>query len=116
VLFTVTGITNRSRRAQMAGLLHRPCSMDQASYELACLARNGLAARVSGALSTGRLLWFPEQVWAGVRCRRSSLAAGHGGAPEGACAEVASLAGELIGRDEELAAIAAFLDGVESGP
>jgi hypothetical protein len=29
---------------------------------------------------------------------------------------VASLAGELIGRDEELAAIAAFLDGVESGP
>jgi DNA-binding CsgD family transcriptional regulator/exonuclease VII small subunit len=36
--------------------------------------------------------------------------------PDRARAEVASLAGELIGRDEELAAIAAFLDGVEGGP
>ena len=48
MLFTVTGITNRSLRALMTGLLHRPCSMNQASYDLARLARNGLIARVPG--------------------------------------------------------------------
>ena len=31
MLFTVTGITNRSLRALMTGLLHRPYSMNQAS-------------------------------------------------------------------------------------
>ena len=30
MLFTVTGITNRSLRALMTGLLHRPYSMNQA--------------------------------------------------------------------------------------
>ena len=48
MLFTVTGITNRSLRALMTGLLHRPHSMNQASYDLARLARNGLIARVPG--------------------------------------------------------------------
>jgi len=46
LLFTVTGITNRSLRAQMTGLLHRPYSMNQASYDLTRLTRNGLIARV----------------------------------------------------------------------
>jgi len=46
--FTVTGITNRSLRALMTGLLHRPYSMNQASYDLSRLARNGLIARVPG--------------------------------------------------------------------
>src|SRR6266851_2186234 len=45
---TVTGITNRSLRALMTGLLHRPYSMNQASYDLARLARNGLITRVPG--------------------------------------------------------------------
>jgi hypothetical protein len=48
MLFTVTGITNRSLRARMTGLLHRPYSMNQASYDLTRLARNGLIARVPG--------------------------------------------------------------------
>ncbi len=46
MLFTVTGITNRSLRALMTGLLHRPYSMNQASYDLSRLARNGLIQRV----------------------------------------------------------------------
>jgi hypothetical protein len=48
MLFTVTGITNRSLRALMTGLLHRPYSMNQASYDLSRLARNGLIARIPG--------------------------------------------------------------------
>ena len=48
MLFTVTGITNRSLRALMTGLLHRPYSMNQASYDLSRLARNGLIGRVPG--------------------------------------------------------------------
>jgi hypothetical protein len=48
MLFTVTGITNRSLRALMTGLLHRPYSMNQASYDLSRLARNGLIYRVPG--------------------------------------------------------------------
>ena len=32
----------------MTGLLHRPCSMNQASYDLSRPARNGLIARVPG--------------------------------------------------------------------
>jgi hypothetical protein len=48
MLFTVSGITNRSLRALMTGLLHRPYSMNQASYDLARLARNGLIRRVPG--------------------------------------------------------------------
>jgi len=48
MLFTVTGTTNRSLRALMTGLLHRPYSMNQASYDLSRLARNGLIARVPG--------------------------------------------------------------------
>jgi len=41
----VTGITNRSLRALMTGLLGAPYSMTQASYDLARLARNGLIIR-----------------------------------------------------------------------
>jgi hypothetical protein len=48
MLFTVTGITNRSLRALMTGLLNRPYSMNQASYDLARLRRNGLITRVPG--------------------------------------------------------------------
>ncbi len=46
MLFTVTGITNRSLRALMTGLLNRPYSMNQASYDLSRLARNGLIRRI----------------------------------------------------------------------
>ena len=48
MLFAVTGITNRSLRALMTGLLHRPYSMNQASYDLSRLARNGLIERIPG--------------------------------------------------------------------
>jgi len=41
----VTGITNRSLRALMTGLLGAPYSMTQASYDLARLRRNGLITR-----------------------------------------------------------------------
>jgi hypothetical protein len=41
----VTGITNRSLRALMTGLLGAPYSMAQASYDLARLRRNGLITR-----------------------------------------------------------------------
>ncbi|HEX9541233.1 MAG TPA: hypothetical protein VGA04_23965 [Streptosporangiaceae bacterium] len=46
MLFTVTGITNKSLRGLMTGLLHRPYSMNQASYDLSRLARNGLITRI----------------------------------------------------------------------
>ena len=42
MLFTVPGITNKTLRGLMTGQLHRPCSMNQASYDLARLARNDL--------------------------------------------------------------------------
>jgi hypothetical protein len=48
MLFTVTGITNKTLRGLMTGLLHRPYSMNQASYDLSRLARNGLIVRVPG--------------------------------------------------------------------
>ncbi len=48
MLFTVTGITSRTLRALMTGLLHHPYSMNQASYDLSRLARNGLIARLPG--------------------------------------------------------------------
>ena len=44
-LCAVTGITNRSLRALMTGLLGTPYGMTQASYDLARLARNGLITR-----------------------------------------------------------------------
>jgi hypothetical protein len=48
MLFTVTGVTNKTLRGLMTGLLHRPYSMNQASYDLSRLARNGLIERVPG--------------------------------------------------------------------
>jgi hypothetical protein len=42
----VSGITNKSLRAWMAGMLGSPCTMNQASYDLARLRRNGLINRV----------------------------------------------------------------------
>ena len=48
MLFTVTGITNKTLRGLMTGLLHHPYSMNQASYDLSRLARNGLIERVPG--------------------------------------------------------------------
>ena len=44
-LYAVTGITNRSLRALMTGLLGAPYTMTQASYDLARLRRNGLITR-----------------------------------------------------------------------
>ena len=41
----VTGITNKSLRTLMTGLLGTPYTMTQASYDLARLARNGLITR-----------------------------------------------------------------------
>jgi hypothetical protein len=46
MLFAVTGITNKHLRVLMTGLLRRPYSMSQASYDLARLNRNGLIHRV----------------------------------------------------------------------
>jgi hypothetical protein len=44
-LCAVTGITNKSLRALMTGLLGVPYTMAQASYDLARLRRNGLIIR-----------------------------------------------------------------------
>ena len=44
-LCAVTGITNRSLRALMTGLLGTPYGMTQACYDLARLRRNGLLTR-----------------------------------------------------------------------
>src|SRR5881396_2149625 len=41
-LCAVTGITNKSLRALMTGLLGAPYTMNQASYDLARLSRNEL--------------------------------------------------------------------------
>ena len=43
----VTGITNKSLRAWMTGLLGVPYSMNQASYDLARLRRNGLIEKIA---------------------------------------------------------------------
>ncbi len=48
MLFTVTGITNKTLRGLMTGLLHRPYGMNQASYDLSRLTRNGLIERIPG--------------------------------------------------------------------
>jgi len=48
MLFTVPGITNRTLRGLMTGLLNGPYSMNQASYDLSRLARNGLIERIPG--------------------------------------------------------------------
>jgi len=47
-MYAVTGITNRSLRALMTGLLGVPYSPNQASYDLTRLRRNDLIARVPG--------------------------------------------------------------------
>ena len=47
-LLAVTGITNKSLRALMTGLLGTSYSMKQASYDLARLRRNDLIHRVPG--------------------------------------------------------------------
>ena len=47
-LLSVTGITNKSLRALMPGLLGQPYSMNRASYDLTRLRRNGLITRVQG--------------------------------------------------------------------
>jgi hypothetical protein len=46
MLFAVTAITNKHLRVLMTGLLHRPYSLNQASYDLARLTRNGLIQRI----------------------------------------------------------------------
>ena len=48
MLTAATGITNKTLRGSMTGLLNRPYSMNQASYDLARLARNKLITRVPG--------------------------------------------------------------------
>ena len=45
-LLAVIGFTNKSLRALMTGLLGQPYSMNQASYDLARLRRNGLIDRI----------------------------------------------------------------------
>ena len=47
-LLAVTGITNKSLRALMTGLLGEPYPMGRASYDLTRLRRNGLITRVEG--------------------------------------------------------------------
>ena len=47
-LLAVTGITNKSLRALMTGLLAEPYSMNRASYDLTRLRRNGLIERLPG--------------------------------------------------------------------
>jgi len=48
MLTAATGITNKTLRGSMTGLLNRPYSMNQASYDLTRLARNELITRVPG--------------------------------------------------------------------
>jgi hypothetical protein len=48
MLFAVTGITNKHLRVLMTDLLHRPYSINQASYDLTRLMRNGLIQRIPG--------------------------------------------------------------------
>jgi hypothetical protein len=48
MLMAVTGITNKTLRGTMTGLLGRPYSMNQASYDLSRLTRNQLITRVPG--------------------------------------------------------------------
>ena len=43
----VNGITNKSLRAWMTGLRGTPCTMNQASYDLAWLRRHGLIERIA---------------------------------------------------------------------
>ena len=45
--FAVSGITNKRLRAWMTGLRGIPCTMNQASYDLARLRRNGLIERIA---------------------------------------------------------------------
>jgi hypothetical protein len=47
-LLAVTGITNKSLRALMTGLLGQPYNMTRASYDLTRLRRNGLITRIEG--------------------------------------------------------------------
>jgi hypothetical protein len=47
-MLAVTGITNKSLRALMTGLLAAPYSMSRASYDLTRLRRNGLLTRLPG--------------------------------------------------------------------
>jgi hypothetical protein len=47
-LCAVTGITNKSLRALMTGLLGASYSMNRASYDLTRLRRNGLITRIQG--------------------------------------------------------------------
>jgi hypothetical protein len=47
-LLAVTGITNKSLRALMTGLLGQPYSINRASYDLTRLRRNGLITRIDG--------------------------------------------------------------------
>jgi len=47
-LHAVTGITNKSLRALMTGLLGEPYPMCRASYDLTRLRRNGLITRIEG--------------------------------------------------------------------
>jgi hypothetical protein len=46
MLCAVTGITSKSLRALMTGLLGTAYTTNQASYDLARLSRNGLIARI----------------------------------------------------------------------
>jgi hypothetical protein len=47
-MLAVTGITNKSLRALMTGLLGQPYPMSRASYDLTRLRRNGLIERIPG--------------------------------------------------------------------
>ena len=47
-LLAVTGITNKSLRALMTGLLGQPYPMSRAGYDLTRLRRNGLITRLEG--------------------------------------------------------------------
>ena len=95
MLFTVTGITNKTLRGLMTGLLHRPYSMNQASYDLSRLARNGLIARVPDrnryTLTPDGLLFatFYTRVWDHVL--RPLMAPGRPNAPPGLADALATL-------------------------
>ena len=47
-MLAVTGITNKSLRALMTGLLGTSYGMNRASYDLTRLRRNGLITRIEG--------------------------------------------------------------------
>jgi hypothetical protein len=102
MLCAVTGITNKSLRALMTGLLGNPYSMNQASYDLTRLARNGLVTRIPHrnlyALTSDGLLFAIFYTKVHDRVLRPLLAGGQPPAPPPLRAALRVIDGEVTRR------------------